>query len=563
MQQEHERVWLKSYPADIPATLAIPAVTMADVLEATARRLGDRPAIYYFDTSWSWKELNEWADRFAALLAGIGVGPGDRVAVCTQNNPHFPLVCFGAWKRGAIVVPISPMLKAKEMQLLLADSGAAVLVMLDQLYQAEGRDAIQHTDVRAVFTCHESDFLEDPGVLPTSTSQPKTLDLETDLLQALSKVDPAAPSRAAVGPEDVAFLVYTSGTTGAPKGAMNLHRNLVFNANVYRTWMKLSENDIILAVAPLFHITGIVGHLCASAVSGAPMLLLHRFEPETYLTYIERYRPTMTVGSITAFIALLNAPSAKKRDIRSLVKCYSGGAPIAPPIVEEFERVMGPYIHNIYGLTESNSPVTMIPLGTRAPVDPSSGALSIGLPVSNCDARIVDLEDPARSVPFGEQGQLAIRGPMLFSGYWNRPDATREAFHDGWFLTGDVAVMDGAGYVYIVDRKKDLINVSGFKVWPRDVEDVLYQHPAVREAAVIGVPDAYRGETVKAFVALKPEYAGRVSPEEIVAFCKARMAAYKYPRAVEFMDEIPKTATGKFLRRSLRDRELRSQPSQP
>lgn len=550
-----EKVWLRHYPADIPAEMPVPTLSMADVLEQTTARCPDAPALHYFDDTYTWGQLNEWADRFAAVLAERGVQPGDRVAVYTQNNPHFVIACFGAWKRGAIVVPLNPMFKAAELHYHLTDSGASVLVALDSLYETYGREGIAGTQVHTVFTGNEADFLADPAAIPPALRSPKRVAADTiDFVAALSSAPPNPSCRATVNGEDVAFLVYTSGTTGKPKGAMNLHRNLVFNADVYRTWMKLGPDDTVLALAPLFHITGIVGHMCVSALAGMPMVILHRFDPQVYLTYIEKWRPTMTVGSITAFIALMNAPSAAQRDFTSVTKCYSGGAPIAPAIVEEFQAKMGPYIHNIYGLTESNSPLTMVPLGTRAPVDPASGALSIGLPVSNCEARIVDLDDPARDVPPGEQGQLAVRGPMIFAGYWNRPEATADAFHDGWFLTGDVAVMDENGYVYIVDRKKDMINASGFKVWPREVEDVLYQHPAVREAAVVGVPDPYRGETVKAFVALKADHVGKVTAEELIEFCKARMAAYKYPRMVEFLEEIPKTATGKFLRRELRER---------
>jgi long-chain acyl-CoA synthetase len=262
------------------------------------------------------------------------------------------------------------------------------------------------------------------------------------------------------------------------------------------------------------------------------------------------HRTTFMVAAITAYIALMNDASASRGAFASMTKCYSGGAPIAPSVVGEFERKLGPYIHNIYGLTESNSPSHGVPMGARAPVDPGSGALSIGLPLPGLDARIVDIADPAKELPPGEAGELAMRGPVITPGYWNKPDATRDAFHDGWFLTGDVAVMDAEGWFYIVDRKKDMIVASGYKVWPRDVEDVLYQHPAVREAAVIGVPDPYRGETVKAFVALKAGAAA--TADELIAFCRERMAAYKYPRMIEFLPEIPKTATGKFLRRQLR-----------
>ena len=287
-----------------------------------------------------------------------------------------------------------------------------------------------------------------------------------------------------------------------------------------------------------------------SYLTGAPLVLYHRFDTATTLRMVERWRTTFCVAAITAYIALMNDPAAGASDFSSMTKCYSGGAPVAPGVVDQFEAKLGARIHNIYGLTESNSPSHATPLGAQGPVDPASGALAIGLPIPNLDARIVDLTDPSRELAPGEPGELAMRGPMMFPGYWNRPEATASAFHDGWFLTGDVAVMDAAGWFYVVDRKKDMIVASGYKVWPRDVEDVLYQHPGVRECAVIGVPDPYRGETVKAFVALKQGVVA--TPDEMIAFCKERLAAYKYPRLVEFVPEIPKTATGKFLRRALR-----------
>jgi long-chain acyl-CoA synthetase len=293
-----------------------------------------------------------------------------------------------------------------------------------------------------------------------------------------------------------------------------------------------------------------VAHVALAAVTGIPLVLFHRYEPTQAFAMIARYRPTMTIGAITALLGLMNHPDAKRQDLTSLTRCYSGGAPIAPAVADAFERAFGVYIHNVYGLTESSSPTHAVPWGTRAPVDPRSGALSVGVPVPGCQVRVLDLDDPTREVRPGEPGEFAARGPMIFQGYWNRPTETERAFADGFFLTGDVVVMDERGFFYVVDRKKDMINASGYKVWPREVEDVLYQHPAVKEAAVIGIPDEYRGETVKAFVSLKADAAA--TGDELIAFCRARMAAYKYPRAVELVAELPKTTTGKFLRRALR-----------
>jgi long-chain acyl-CoA synthetase len=428
-----------------------------------------------------------------------------------------------------------------------------VLVCLESLYASCAREAVSGTSVQHVVTTNELDWLA-PG---TSAGMPTLEGIEkqrfaetTDLLEALRAREPDRAARCAVGPADVCSLGYTSGTTGPPKGAMGTHANFVYNAEVYRTWLRLADEDMVLGVAPLFHITGMVAHLALAAVAGIPLVLFHRFDPVQAFAMIERYRPTMTIGAITAFLALMNHRDAKRHDLRCLTRCYSGGAPIAPAVAEAFEKTFGVYIHNVYGLTESNSPTHAVPWGARAPVDPRSGALSVGVPIPGCDVRVVDLDDPSREVQPGEAGELAARGPMIFQGYWNRPGESERAFDRGFFLTGDVVVMDDRGYFYVVDRKKDLINASGYKVWPREVEDVLYQHPAVREAAVVGVPDEYRGETVKAFVALKED--GVVTGDDLIAFCRERLAAYKYPRTVEIVAEVPKTATGKFLRRALR-----------
>jgi long-chain acyl-CoA synthetase len=329
---------------------------------------------------------------------------------------------------------------------------------------------------------------------------------------------------------------------------MNTHRNVVFNSAANRTWMSLTPGDTVLGVAPLFHITGLIAHLTVALLVPMPIVLGYRFDPVTVLDLIERDRPTFTVGAITVFTALMNDPSCPGRDLSSLTKVYSGGAPIAPATVERFQTEVGPYIHNVYGLTETTSPSHGVPMGAIAPVDPTSGALSVGVPIFNTVVQVVDEE--GNEVPAGDIGEFVTTGPQVVAGYWNKPDETAHALPGGSLHTGDVGFMDPEGWYYVVDRKKDMIIASGYKVWPREVEDVLYQHPAVREAAVVGVPDDYRGETVKAFVSLRP--GAQAEPAELIQFCKERMAAYKYPRVVELVEELPKTVTGKILRRELR-----------
>ncbi len=517
--------WLSQYSSFVPTELPLPQASMIDIFEQTVAANPQSAAIHYFDRTISFGELNERADQFAALLASWDIGHGDRVAISAQNDPEFLVTQYGAWKRGAIVVPLSPMFKKKEIGYQLADCGAKVYVAEDSILQKEANSVLAETPVQ--------------HVIPLS-----------EFAASLDAFVPSPKNRVAVSPDDMAYLVYTSGTTGPPKGSISLHRHIAYNANTFRTWFDIGPGDVILGIAPLFHITGIVAQIALSALSGVPLILYHRFDAWETFRLIEKWKATMAVAAITAYIALLRDPHSN--DLSSFTKCCTGGAPVAPAIVEEFQNRFGVRIHNTYGLTEVNSPSHLTPLGVQGRVDSNSGALAIGLPIPGCEARIVDLKDAGKVLPPDEVGEIALKGPFLFSGYWNKPEATAKAFHDNWFLTGDVAKMDEDGWFYIVDRKKDMIVASGYKVWPRDVEDVLYQHPGVREAAVIGVPDPYRGETVKAVIALRPEFAGKVSESDIIEFTKQRMASYKYPRIVEFVLEIPKTASGKFLRRELR-----------
>jgi long-chain acyl-CoA synthetase len=545
-----DRPWLARYSSGLPAGITAEYPTVLEMFQASARRAPLATAIRYFDGQLTFAELDEQSSALAAGLAWAGFAPGDRLAVYTQNNPAFVIGLLAAWKAGGAAVAVNPMNKARELAYLLADSGATALLCLDELYDTVAREVIAtgQTQVHTVIICSALDGQgrDDPRLFGGARrARPDgTLGL-TETIRRYAGENPPPPM---LRPSDVAVLSYTSGTTGVPKGAMNTHANLVFNAQAYRDWMSLTPRDVVLGVAPLFHITGLVGHVVLALLLPCPLVLAHRFQPEVVLDAIREHRPTFTVGAITVFIALSNVPGASREDFSSLRVVYSGGAPIAPAVTEAFEKLTGLYIHNIYGLTETSSPSHAVPLGARAPVDPNSGALSVGVPVFSTVVRILD--DDGEEVPVGEIGEIATSGPQVVPGYWNMPEATAAALPGGELRTGDVGFMDADGWFYLVDRKKDMINAAGYKVWPREVEDVLYGHPAVREAAVVGVPDAYRGETVKAFVSLKP--GASATAEDIIGYCKANMAAYKYPRSVEFVDELPKTTTGKILRRELR-----------
>lgn len=552
-----KRPWLKTYPEWIPADIPIPDTTALDDFKASTASRPDKPAIFYFDRIISYGELDTLSNGLAAAFSEWGIKKGDRIMVVLQNIPQFLIALYGAWKIGAIVVPLNPMYKEKELTYFCRDSGTRLLIVQDEVAGELDLAFLKQTPVERVITTSPLDWLSSEKETPALLKGVKKSFLvgTEDLLDVINRHKQATVAPADLSPRDVAYLTYTSGTTGPPKGAMNTHGNIAFNALVYRAFLRMTKEDIVLAVAPLFHVTGEVAHLAIAALMGIPVILFYRFDAGETLRLIERCKATMTVAAITVYIALMNHPDIKKRDLSSFKKAYSGGAPVSAAIVEQFKALTGLSIYNAYGMTETNSPSHLVPLGLSIPVDLESGALSVGLPVSNAVVKIMDLEEGTRECAPGEIGEIVDFGPMVVPGYWQKPEETQHAIKEGWLYTGDVGKMDEAGWFYVVDRKKDLIVASGYKVWPRDVEDVLYQHPAVRETAVVGVPDPYRGETVKAFVALKPGMEGSVSAEELITFCKERMAAYKYPRQVEIVPEIPKTLTGKFLRRTLREKE--------
>lgn len=542
--------WLSLYPAGA-TSIEIEFESALDMFAAAVRRAPDNDAVRYFDGAISVAELDRMSDALAAALADRGFGAGDRLALFMQNMPAFVIGLLAAWKAGGVGVSVNPMFKSRELAYLLADSGATALLCLDALYAGVARDVIAtgNTRVQTVIVCSGTDHQTRNDTRVFNGSPAAVNDGVEHLLELIARYAGRQPPQARPRASDTALLTYTSGTTGEPKGAMNTHGNVVADAQILRDWVGLKSNESILGVAPLFHITGTVAHVVLSLLVPAPLILAYRFNAAVMLDAIREHRPVFTVGAITALTAIADGEGAKPQDFVSLSKLYSGGAPVAPGTADRLEKIYGHYVHNAYGLTESSSATHLVPVGVRAPVDPDSGALSIGVPAYNTHARILD--DDGNELAPGEIGELAISGPQIVPGYWNKPEQTAAALPNGELRTGDVAFMNTEGWFFIVDRKKDMINAAGYKVWPREVEDVLYSHPAVREAAVVGVPDEYRGETVKAYVVLQPD--AKVGAEELIAFCKQKMAAYKYPRQLEIRPDLPKTASGKILRRKLRD----------
>ena len=544
--------WLALYTPGLPATISAESEDLLTLFASAIQRADGGAAVHYFDRTLSYRALDSMSDALATALTDRGFVEGDRLAVYLQNMPQFLIACLAAWKAGGSVVPVNPMYRDHELTLMFADCTPKALVCLDTLW----RDVVAPLPASApmpaiVILTRAMDMQarNDPRVFGSADPLDRGKDTPADLLGLLASHEGRAPPvRAKANATDTAFLVYTSGTTGAPKAAMLSHGNVVFNSAAMARWYSLQQGDPILAMAPLFHVTGLVGHVALSWTLAAPLILCFRFEPGVVLDALLERRPAWTVSAITAFIALMNHKDARPDHWSSLKAIVSGGAPIPPSVVEEFRRRTGHYIHSGYGLTETAAGVIAVPHGREAPVDPNSGALAIGVPKFGVSAWVATEE--GRHAPVGETGEIVVSGKGVASGYWRKPKETAEAMRTDGFRTGDVGFMDADGWFYLVDRKKDMIIASGYKVWPREVEDVLYAHPAVREVAVVGVKDPYRGESVKAFVSLKPGVVAE--PQKLVDWCQKHIATYKRPHEIEILAELPKTVTGKILRRLLK-----------
>jgi long-chain acyl-CoA synthetase len=579
-----ERFWLKKeWPKDLPADVYIPEKPLHEVIDEACMKYTDRVALDFYGSRITYSQLKELIDRFATLLVKLGVKKGDVVAIHAPNCPQFAVAYFGAMKAGATVTALSPLFAPREVEYQLKDSGAKVLVTVEELYP-KFNAVRKNTKIEKVILANmtggkasgEGEFIDFRTVFTINPEVPK-VDLDPN--------------------EDVAVLQYTGGTTGVPKGAMLTHRNLVaqvfqlkpyndiiikwifshkvireegdylvldLNGREYKTMKEYYENKhgSRIAVLPWYHIYGQTVDLCSGLMCGEILFIFPRFEPEKIFEVIETYRVTTFMGAPAIFIFYVNnfPELFKKYDISSLLYANNGAGPIPPEIVYKWDELTNQKVQLCegYGLSEA-SPVTHTH-GLPPPLRKRKVG-SIGPPLPNTYAAIIDPQT-LEFLPIGKEGELVISGPQVMKGYWNRPQETKEVFFyaDGmkWLRTGDIARMDEDGYFYIIDRLKDIIKYKGHSVYPREVEDVIYEHPAVKEVCVVGLPDiSAGGETIKAYVVLKPEYKGKVTEKEIIDFCKERLATYKYPRIVEFREELPKSAAGKYLRRVLREEELK------
>ncbi len=548
--------WDALYPAR-PAEPRATAASMLALVRGAIDRDPAAPALIYFDAVIDHARLDDLSERMARHWHDVGVVPGDRIAVILQNVPQCAIAVIAAWKLGAVPVPMNPMYRSAELARLFADCTPRAIICHDD-HIAEVAPAAASIAPNWLLTAsllttsaHEFQTRSDPRVLP-----PRRPADGRDMMDALASVGTAPLPMITPAPDDLALLLYTSGTTGVPKGAMLTHRSLVSNADFTRDWMLLRPHSVIFGIAPLFHITGFVCQMCAGFAAACPTVLTYRFAPDVALDAMREHRPSFMIGAITAYIALMQAPEVTADDFASFEHLFSGGAPIPPSTVTRFAARFGKAIRTAYGMTETAAPALFSPPEGEIPVDKESGALSIGVPIPGMAVEIVD--EQRRPLGVGEIGELRMRGPQIMTGYWQKPEETAEALADGWMHSGDIGFRDAAGWHYLIDRKKDVIIASGFKVWPREVEDVLYAHPAVREAAVVGEPDAYRGETVLAFVSFNA--GATASPEELKAWCRTRLAAYKAPHRFSIMSDLPKTGSGKIMRSELRPRPLATEP---
>lgn len=530
--------WLNHYDPGVPAHLEYPRVNAFYFLDEAARKHPDGACTLFKGVAITFQEMAALTDRLAAALVANGLRRGERVGLLLPNTPQFVLTFYAALKAGGVAVAINPQYRPREILYQVNDAGVRWLFSLDD-YDAALDTILPQTGIRQVITTNLDDFVS--GQRSHAKVPPGRLRLLDWLTSA-----PEARLEKTVSADDLAIFQYTGGTTGVPKGAIGLHRNLVANTLQVRSWLVNAGEgrERVLMAIPMFHVYGLVLGMSLALALMSPLVLVHnpRDLPDL-LANIQRHRPTLFPGVPTLFNAINAFPEVQNYDLHSLKVCISGSAPLMAVTKARFEALTGGRVCEGYGLSEA-------PTATHCnPVMGENRPGSIGLPWPDVDCRIVSLEDGEGDVAIGEAGELLVRGPQVMQGYHNMPGETAATLRGGWLHTGDIARMDADGYFYIVDRKKELIKVGGYQVWPREVEDVIAAHPKVFEVAAAGLPDAYHGETVKAWVVLKPGQTS--SEEEIQAWCREYLAPFKVPTRVEFREQLPKSAVGKILRREL------------
>ncbi|AZV44643.1 AMP-binding protein [Peribacillus asahii] len=549
--------WQQMYPEGIPTTLIYDDKPVQTYLKESAVKHPYKASIHFMGRELTFKEVYESSLKFAAYLKELGLEKGDRVAILLPNCPQAVISYFGILMAEGVVVQTNPTYTERELEYQMKDAEAKIIVTMDILFPRVAKIApktnIQHIIVTAI-----KDYLPFPKNLIYPSIQKKQYGIVVKvehagnhhLFKEVMKQDvPEEISSSCDIDHDVALLQYTGGTTGFPKGVMLTHKNLIANTKMCQAWLYKSRpgQEKVLGILPFFHVYGMTTVLLLSVLDGNMMLLLPKFDVETVLKTIHKHKPTIFPGAPTIYIGILNHPDLKKYDLSSIKACLSGSAPLPLEVQEQFERVTGGKLVEGYGLSET-SPVTHANFIWDEPRVKGS----IGVPWPDTEAAILSLETGEPLGP-NEIGEIGIKGPQVMKGYWNRPEDTENTFKNGWLLTGDLGYMDEQGFFYVVERKKDTIIAGGFNIYPREIEEVLYEHEAVQEVIVVGIPDPYRGETVKAYVVLKSGHT--VTEQELNEFARKHLAAYKVPRLYEFREELPKTTIGKILRRVLIEEE--------
>lgn len=543
-----ERIWEKVWPDYWPRSIEYGRESIVWHLYHNANRFANKPAIIYYGTEITFKELKDLVWKAAGGLRKLGVTKGDRVYLALENCPQFIISYYATMALGAIVIAGSPMYKGGELTYVLNDCTAKVVIMEDALFPILQSIRANVPSVESVVITSLAEYLPAEPVLPVPPGlaveggeYPDTIDwkqfIASEPLDRIAELDIKS---------DVALLQYTSGTTGNPKGAMITHLNIMANATSAPMSVNATAEDVYLTVLPLFHVTGMTNSMNAPVYLGATMVLIARFDAETLLMAIQKYKCSVWLAITTMNIAVINHPNLMNYDISSLRALISGGAPVPPVIVEKYRSMTGCNLVEGFGMSETISATILNPLDRNK-------LGSIGIPMVAVDIRVADLKDETKDVPLGEEGELWQKAPSVAIGYWNKPEDTAETFlGDGWMKTGDIVKLDEEGYVYICGRTKELIKASGYSVFPAEVEEYLYHHPSIAECCVIGVPHEYRGEDVKAYVVLKPEWVGKITEQELVEWARGEMSVYKYPRTIEFRDSLPKSGTGKIMRKILK-----------
>ncbi len=554
------RVWHKFYDEGVPVDFSCVERTLPAALAHTARERGGHDAVRFLDRRMTYRELEEHVDRFATALAALGVGKGVRVAIQLPNLPQAVVAYYAVLRLGGVVVMTSPLYTEREIAHQWNDAGCEVAIVIDFLWASRIRALRDKLPIRHFVIASIPDYLPFPknllAPLKLRRAHPPmwaAVKEETGVhrFRDLVRSTPPAPPPSDVGMDDVAALQYTGGTTGLAKGAVLTHRNLSGNAQGVAAWLHIGgfSDEVVLSALPLFHVFGMTVCMNFPVWSACCMVLVPN--PRDFgslMTTVARRRVTLFMGVPALFNGILNHPDIRSFDLKCVKSCFSGSAPLPVDVLERFEAITGSRIVEGFGLSET-SPVTHVnPLRTVRKVG------SIGVPFLETDARIVDLDTGTRVLPPGEDGELVVRGPQVMRGYWNRPKETADMIRAGWLHTGDIAHMDPDGYFFISGRKKEMIIVSGFNVYPDEVDGVLSSHPAILESGTIGLPDERCGERVKSFVVLRP--GATATAEELIAHCRANLAKFKVPNEIEFRAELPRSGAMKVLRRALREQEL-------